>query len=155
MKRLRIVYMTLVLIFLYVPLLIVVLYSFSPSKNFTTLANPTTDWYIKLFQNKEIAATLANSIRLGLISVSAAAVIGTLGAVALARRKLVMQGFLEGLATLPIMVPEIVLGMAFLVAFTAVGFELGMATMVLAHITFCIPYVFIIVKGRIAALDPQ
>ncbi|MDR0898134.1 MAG: putrescine ABC transporter permease PotI, partial [Oscillospiraceae bacterium] len=155
MKKLRIVFMTLVLIFLYVPLLIVVLYSFSPSKNFATLANPTTDWYVKLFQNQVIADTLANSLRLGLISVLAAAVIGTLGAVALARRKLVMQGFLEGLATLPIMVPEIVLGMAFLVAFTAVGFELGMATMVLAHITFCIPYVFIIVKGRIAALDPQ
>ncbi|MDL2318934.1 ABC transporter permease subunit [Eubacteriales bacterium OttesenSCG-928-A19] len=153
--RFRVVYMTLVLLFLYTPILIVVLYSFNPSKNAGVMTGFTVDWYRQLFQNKEIGRTLINSLKLAAISVSAAAVIGTLGAIALARQHLRMQGFMEGLISLPIMVPEIVLGMSFLAAFTYVGLKLGMLTMALAHITFCIPYVFIIVKGRIAGLDPS
>lgn len=155
MKKTRIVFMTLVLVFLYVPILVVVLYSFNPSKNAGVMTGFTLDWYSQLFQNAEIARTLGNSLKLAAISVSAAAVIGTLGAVALARKHLFLQGFLEGLSTIPILIPEIVLGIAFLSAFTYAGVTLGMGTMVLAHITFCIPYIFIIVKGRIAGLDPQ
>lgn len=151
----RIVYMTLVLIFLYLPILIVVLYSFNPSKNSGIMTGFTLDWYRQLFQNRDIANALVNSLKLAAISVSAAAVIGTLGAVALARKHLRLQGAMEGLITLPIMIPEIVLGIAFLVSFTFVGLQLGMLTMALTHITFCIPYVFIIVKSRIAGLDVQ
>jgi len=154
-KRFRVVFMTLVLIGLYLPILVVVLYSFNPSKNAGVMTGFTLDWYRRLFQNGEIARTLGNSLKLAAVSVSASAVIGTLGAVALARRRLVLQGFLEGLTTLPILIPEIVLGMSFLAAFTFVGAQLGMATLMLSHITFCIPYIFIIVKGRIAGLDPQ
>lgn len=154
-KAPRIVFMTAVLVGLYLPILVVVLYSFNPSKTNGLMTGFTLDWYRKLFQNAEIGQTLRNSLKLAAISVSAAAVIGTLGAIALARKHYRMQGIMEGLATLPIMVPEIVLGIAFLAAFTFVGLELGMLTLVLAHITFCVPYVFIIVKGRIAALDPQ
>lgn len=151
----RVVYMTLVLIFLYLPILIVVLYSFNPSKNSGTMTGFTLDWYRQLFQNRDIGRTLLNSLKLAALSVTASAVIGTLGAVALARRHMKMQGFMEGLISLPIMIPEIVLGMSFLAAFTFAGLQLGMLTMALAHITFCIPYVFIIVKGRIAGLDVQ
>lgn len=154
-KNMRILYITLVLLFLYLPTLVVVLYSFNPSKNSGVMTGFTLDWYRQLFQNVEIGRTLINSLKLAAVSVSASAVIGTLGAVALARKHLRLQGFMEGLVTLPIMIPEIVLGMAFLAAFTFVGFQLGMVTLMLAHITFCIPYVFIIVKGRIAGLDIQ
>ncbi len=152
---LHIVFMTLVLIFLYVPILIVVLYSFNPSKNSGMMSGFTISWYVKLFKDAEIARTLANSLEIAAVSVAASAVIGTLGAVALARKRLRLQGFMEGMSTLPIMIPEIVLGLSFLIAFTFVGLSLGIFTMVLAHITFCVPYVFIIVKGRLLALDPQ
>ncbi len=155
MKRFRIVFMTLVLIFLYLPILVVVLYSFNPSKNIGVMDGFSLKWYAQLFQNAEIAQMLGNSLKLALISVIGAGVIGTLGAIALARRHLFMQGFMEGIITLPILIPEIVLGMAFLAAFTFVGIQLGMVTLALAHITFCIPYVFIIVKGRLQALDPH
>lgn len=154
-RSMRIVYMTLVLLFLYLPILVVVLYSFNPSKNSGVMTGFTLDWYRLLLNNAEIGRTLVNSLKLAAISVSAAAVIGTLGAIALARKHLRLQGFMEGLATLPIMIPEIVLGMSFLAAFSFVGMQLGMLAMVLAHITFCIPYIFIIVKGRIAGLDLQ
>lgn len=153
--RLRVVYLTAVLVFLYLPILVVVLYSFNPSKNAGVMSGFTLDWYRLLFQNAEIGRTLVNSLKLAALSVSAAAVIGTLGAVALARRRMRLQGFMEGLSMLPIMIPEIVLGMAFLSAFTFAGLRLGMLTMALAHITFCIPYIFLIVKSRIAGLDVQ
>ena len=82
-------------------------------------------------------------------------VIGTLGAVGMAKRKFRGQGSFETLAMLPIMVPEIILGMAFLAVFTAVGLKFGMGTLILAHVTFCTPYIFIIVKGRLAGMDPS
>ena len=81
--------------------------------------------------------------------------IGTLGAVGMAARKFRLQGAIETMAVLPIMVPEIILGMAFLAVFTFAGLRFGMLTLVLAHVTFCTPYVFIIVKGRLAGLDPS
>ena len=152
-KRFRTVYMTAILIFLYLPILVVVLYSFNPSKTAGVMTGFTLSWYRELFADGEIARTLGNSLKVACISVAAAGIIGTLGAVALARRHLKLQGLMEGLSSLPIMIPEIVLAMAFLAACTFVGLELGMLTLVLAHITFCIPYIFIIVKGRLAALD--
>ena len=154
-KRFGSVYMTLVLLFLYLPILIVVLYSFNPSKNMGSFSGFTLSWYRKLFENRDIAHTLLNSLQLAAISVSASAVIGTLGAVALARKHLRLQGFMEGLVSLPIMIPEIVLGLAFSAIFSAAGIPLGMGALVLSHITFCVPYIFIIVKGRIASIDPQ
>ncbi|MCL1965269.1 MAG: ABC transporter permease subunit [Firmicutes bacterium] len=153
-NRLRIVFITAVLLFLYLPILIVILYSFSPSKNAGILTGLTLDWYRQLFGNTEIASTLFNSLRLALASVAASAVLGTLAAVALARKHLRLQGFMEGMSTVPILIPEIVLGMSLLAAFSFVGLRLGMLTLLLAHITFCIPYIFIIVKARIAGIDP-
>ena len=151
----RAAYMALVLTFLYLPLMMVVLFSFNPSKNAGVMTGFTLDWYKQLFSDAEIAATLRNSLRLAALSIGTAAVIGTLGAVALARRKMRLQGLMEGVASLPVMVPEIVLGMAFLAAFSFVGLRLGLATMYLAHTTFCIPYIFLLVKSRLAAMDPQ
>ena len=82
-------------------------------------------------------------------------VIGTLGAVGMVRRKFRGQGTVEALSLLPIMVPEIILGMAFLAIFTAVGLRFGMLTLILSHVTFCTPYIFIVVKGRLVGLDPS
>ena len=81
--------------------------------------------------------------------------VGTLGAIGLARSHLKFGGTVETLATLPMMIPELVLGMAYLSVFTAVGFKLGMGALVLTHTTFCIPYVFINVKSRLIGMDPS
>lgn len=152
--RIRAVYMAMVLTFLYLPMLMVVLFSFNPSKSAGVMTGFTLDWYRKLFANTEIGQTLANSLKLAALSVAGAAVIGTTGAVALARRRMRLQGLMEGIASLPIMVPEIVLGIAFLAAFSFVGFRLGMLTMFLAHTTLCIPYIFLLTKSRLASIDP-
>ena len=90
----RAAYMALVLTFLYLPLMMVVLFSFNPSKNAGVMTGFTLEWYKQLFSDAEIAATLRNSLRLAALSIGTAAVIGTLGAVALARRKMRLQGLM-------------------------------------------------------------
>ena len=89
------------------------------------------------------------------ITTGVAGGIGTLGAIGLARSHLKLGGAVETIATLPMMIPELVLGMAYLSVFTAVGFKLGMGALVLTHTTFCIPYVFINVKSRLIGMDPS
>lgn len=151
-------YLTLVLILLYLPIVVVVLYSFNA--NASRYPNEFTGFSLQYYRallkdTKGLLDALKSSLILAVCSCGAAMVIGTLGAVGMSRLKFKGQGALETLSLLPIMVPEIILGMAFLAVFTAVGLKFGMLTLILAHITFCTPYIFIIVKGRLAGMDPS
>jgi spermidine/putrescine transport system permease protein len=96
---------------------------------------------------------LRNSVILGLLSSFSAAVIGSLGAVGMTRARLPAGRIMEYLSILPIMIPEIILGMVSLVFFSLLALPLGMLTLVIAHTAFCIPYVYLLVKGRLAGLD--
>ena len=152
------VFLTLVLILMYLPIAVVALYSFNA--NASRYPSAFTGFSLQYYQallrdTKGLLAALKNSLILAGISCGIAMVIGTLGAVGMAARKFRLQGAIETMAVLPIMVPEIILGMAFLAVFTFAGLRFGMLTLVLAHVTFCTPYVFIIVKGRLAGLDPS
>lgn len=148
------VYLALILILMYLPILIVILYSFNISKTSGTWTGFTTDWYSKLFRDQTMGSALLNSLELAAWSVALSGVIGTLGAVGMVKARFRGQGALETASTLPIMIPEIILGMAYLAVFSAAGIQFGMPTLVIAHTTFCIPYVFINVKGRLAGMDP-
>ena len=88
-----------------------------------------------------------------MISCAAAAVIGTLGAIGMARVNYKTKGMMEYLSTIPIMVPEIILGMVFMAFFSLLGLPFGMTTLVIAHTAFCIPYVFMMVKARLVGID--
>ena len=150
------VYVTLVLILMYLPIIVVVLYSFNAnaSRYPNAFTGFSLQYYKALFKDtKGLLAALKNSLILAGISCGIAMVIGTLGAVGMSMHKFRLQGNIETFAILPIMVPEIILGMAFLAVFTFAGLHFGMLTLVLAHVTFCTPYVFIIVKGRLAGMD--
>lgn len=146
--------MTLVLLFTYLPVLMVVIYSFNDSRTAGAWAGFTTDWYGKLFQNRGLLDALGTSLVLAAWSVGLSAVIGTLGALGMARTHFRGEGLLELFSSLPMMIPEIILGMAYLAIFSAVGIPLGMPTLVVTHTTFCIPYVLINVKGRLVGMDP-
>ena len=148
------IYMTLVLLLLYLPILIVIIYSFNDGRTIAKWHGFTTVWYTRLFSNALMADALKNSLVLAVLSSALAGVIGTLGALALARTHLKRMRALESLATLPMMIPELVLGMAYLALFTAAGVKLGMGALVLTHTTFCVPYVLINVKARLAGMDP-
>ena len=154
MKIFSPIYLTLVLIILYLPILMVVIYSFNSGRTIASWQGFSTNWYTRLFNNALMADALKNSLILAGLSAGFAGVIGTLGAFGLAHGHIRGGNFIESLATLPMMIPELVLGMAYLAVFTAVGFKLGMTALVLTHTTFCVPYVFINVKSRLVGMDP-
>ena len=106
-----------------------------------------------MLADSAIKEALFNSIILGVISCAAAAVIGTLGAIGMARVNYKTKGMMEYLSTIPIMVPEIILGMVFMAFFSLLGLPFGMTTLVIAHTAFCIPYVFMMVKARLVGID--
>ena len=148
------VYLTLVLVILYLPILMVIIYSFNARRTIGAWQGFTTSWYTRLFGNALMADALRNSLILAALSSVFAGIIGTLGAIGLTRSHFRGAGLVETVATLPMRIPELVLGMAYLALFTAVGVKLGMGALILTHTTFCIPYVFINVKSRLIGMDP-
>ena len=151
-------YMALVLVLMYLPIVVTAVYSFNAnSSRFTfQFTGFSLQHYKALFQDTSgLLDALWQSLQLALYSCLISAVLGTLGAVGMARRKFRFGGALEGLALLPAMTPEIIMAMGFLAVFTAAGLPFGMLTLVLAHVSFCVPYIYIVVKGRLAGMDPD
>lgn len=151
------IFMALVILLMYLPIIVVVVFSFNANTsrftyNFTGFS---LQYYAELLKDtKGLLSSLRQSLVLAAYSCAISAVIGTMGAIGMVKHRFRLAGAIEGISMLPIMIPEIILAMAFLAVFTAVGLPLGMETMVLAHVTFCIPYIFIVVKGRLAGMDP-
>ena len=147
-------YLLAVLLMMYLPLIVVVVYSFNSQPKGLMWTGFTLEWYPKLFSVRQIMQSFRNSLIVSAWSCAISCVIGTLGAVALSRVKLKSASAIEAIATLPVMMPEIVLGLAFMVTFSMAGLPFGMLTLVLAHVTFCIPYILIIVRTRLTGLSP-
>lgn len=146
-------YLALVMLITYLPILVVVIFSFNDSKLTVGWKGFTLRWYKELFRDAALMEALGNSIVLGLLSVLLAAVIGTLGAIGMARVHFKTKGMMEYLSTIPIIVPEIILAMAFMAFFSLLGLPFGMVTLVISHTAFCIPYVFMMVKARLVGID--
>ena len=151
-------YLGLVLILMYLPIIVTVVYSFNANTSrftFQFTGFSLQHYKALLADTNGLLDALWQSLQLALYSCLISAVLGTLGAVGMARRKFRFAGALEGLALLPAMTPEIIMAMGFLAIFTAVGLPFGMLTLILAHVTFCVPYIYIVVKGRLAGMDPD
>ena len=146
-------FVILVLLFNYLPIIVVVVYSFNASK-YSNWAGFSLQWYEKLFRNSQILRSLNNSLILAFSSCGLSILIGTAGAVGMARSRFRTQGLLENVSMIPMMMPEIILGMAYLAFFSIVRIPFGMLTLIIAHTTFCIPYIFINVQSRLVGLDP-
>ena len=146
-------YLALVMLITYLPILVVVIFSFNDSKLTVGWKGFTLRWYKELFRDAALMEALGNSIVLGLLSVLLAAVIGTLGAIGMARVHFKTKGMMEYLSTIPIIVPEIILALAFMAFFSLLGLPFGMVTLVISHTAFCIPYVFMMVKARLVGID--
>ncbi len=146
-------YLILITIVMYLPILIVMIYSVNLSKLSSVWTGFSLKWYRELFRDRNVGAALLNSLYLGAVSSLSAAVIGTLGAIGTQRTSFKGKGVMEYIAMLPMMTPEIILGMIFLAFFSLLGLPFGMTTLVIAHTSFCIPYVFMQVKARLAGMD--
>lgn len=146
-------YLYLLLAIMYLPILIVILYSFNASKTSVIWGGFTLDWYKELLQDRSLLESLKNSVILALLSSGMAGIVGTLGAVGMARVQFRSKGMLEYLVLVPIMIPEIILGMVFMAFFSLLGLPFGMTTLVLGHSAFCVPYVYMQVKARLVGID--
>lgn len=137
----------------YIPILLTVIYSFNESKISSVWGGFSLKWYKELFRDRDIREALVNSLILAVLSCILAVFIGTSGALGMYRKKNRMNDSIAYLSTIPIMIPEIILGMVFLSVFSLMGLPFGMVTLVIAHTTFCVPYVFSMVKARLVGMD--
>ncbi len=157
MKKKRVsfskLYLVIVMLITYLPIAMVVVFSFNDSKLPVAWKGFTWKWYQELFHDAAMIEALKNSLILGFISCAMAAVIGTLGAIGMARVNYKSKGMIEYLSSIPIMVPEIILGMVFMAFFSLLNLPFGMVTLVIAHTAFSIPYVFMMVKARLVGID--
>ncbi len=138
-----------VLAFLYLPLLILSLYSFNASRLNAVWTGFTLKWYTALLSNSRVLDALLNSLIIAGISTLVSTLLGTFAALALNRYQYKYKNVINGLLYLPILIPEIVMGLSLLVLFSQTGTPLGKGTLILAHITFCISFVIITVGARL------
>lgn len=137
-------------LFLYAPLVIVVVYSFNDSRLNAQWVGFTLSWYEKLFHHEQMLIAARNSLLIALAASAAATVLGTMAGYALHRYK---TRLLPVLVLAPIAIPEILMGVSLLIFFVMLNLTLGMLSIVLAHITFCIGFVAIVVRARLAGMD--
>ena len=137
-------------LFLYVPLAIVVAYSFNNSRLNAEWVGFTLDWYDKLFHNEEMLTAAGNSLAIALTASLVSTVLGTMAGVAMYRYKLRL---LPILVLTPIAIPEILMGVSLLIFFVLLNFTLGLVSVALAHIAFCIGFVAIVVRARLSGMD--
>lgn len=152
-SRLLALHAWLVYIFLYGPIAILVIFSFNQSRTLSTWGGFSLHWYAELWKDDDIRKCIINSLIVGGIATVTATAIGTLAALAMARGRFIGKTATSALLYLPIIIPEIVFGAALLTFFSVAQWELSLLTVILAHITFSVSYVAIVVRARLQGFD--
>ena len=154
-KGIGIAFCTCVYLFLFLPILVIVVNSFNAttSKPYLTRKGFTFDWYVRLFDNGALLSSFGNTIIIAVVSTLLATMIGTLGAFGMYKYKFKGKGVIDGLLYIPVVIPEIVLGISLLSLFTNVNIPRGMLTLILAHVTFSVPFVIFNVRARLSGYD--
>jgi spermidine/putrescine transport system permease protein len=143
-------------IFLFVPIVVLIIFSFNDSRRNFVWRGFTLDWYPTVFANEDLLEALFVTLQVAFVAVTVSTVLGTLLGLALARRRFRGRAATETLILVPMVTPEIVLGLSLLLFFyQAVDGRGGFWQLSVAHITFCISYVAIVVRARAAGMDPR
>ena len=145
----------LVLLFLYLPIALVVLYSFNRSALNVLWEGFTLRWYGQIWQNGPLMRALSNSLIIAAATTGISSVLGTVAAWLLYRYRFPATRLIHVLVFFPMIVPEIIMGVSLLLWFGALQVDLGFATVIVAHVTFCFPFVMIAVQARLQGLDPS
>jgi spermidine/putrescine transport system permease protein len=140
-------------IYLYLPIFFLVLFSFNDSKFSVNWTGFTLKWYGDLFADKAIWDATRNTLIVGFTSTIVSTIIGTAAALALHRYNFRGKGFSEATLYIPVIIPEVVMGIALLAFFAQAGFNLGLPTIIIAHIAFSIPFVVLTVRARLQGMD--
>lgn len=154
-KRIRFwssLYAVIIYAMFYIPVLVMIQFSFNDAKRNYSWEGFTTAWYGKLFsfRNHDLWEALLYSVLIAILSTIISVVIGVLGGIGLKKFRFRGKKFINLMLYVPIVVPEIVLAVSMLIIFMTLGVKLGMGTIVIGHCTFCIPYAVVTIKGRIS-----
>ncbi|HEX6287339.1 MAG TPA: ABC transporter permease, partial [Acidimicrobiia bacterium] len=153
----------LVFLFLYAPILLLIFFSFNDNDNVAIWTEPSLRWYGEMFRNDQVMAALRNSLLVALVATAVSTVLGTALAISLERYRYRGRGTLDGLAYLPIIIPDVTMAVMLLIFFfqafgildslTGIRLTTGLHTIMLAHIAFNISFVAVVVRARIAQFD--
>ena len=155
LTRILAAWTALVMAFLYLPIAVLVAFSFNQSRLNVLWQGFTLDWYAAIARDAVLLRAVENSLIVAFATTLVSVVLGTSGAWLLYRYRYPGVRALETLIFIPMIVPEVILGVSLLILFVAVGMELGYATIVISHVTFCFPFVMVAVRARLAGLDPS
>jgi putrescine transport system permease protein len=153
-SRFNIVSVVLGFAFLYLPIVLLVVFSFNASRLVTVWGGFSTQWYVSLFRNQGLMDAAWVTLRVGVISASVATVLGTLAALTLTRYTRFRGRLLfSGMVFAPLVMPEVITGLSLLLLFVAIGLDRGFLTVTLAHITFSMCFVAVVVQSRLMTFD--
>lgn len=156
MKRniLQKIYIALIFIFLYAPIVTLIVLSFNGSRTRAKWGGFTLKWYSALFQNRDIIQALFNTLLIALIASIVSTIIGTIACIAIMSLKKKSRAIVMGITNIPMINAEIVTGISLMLLFISLGLRFGLGTILLSHITFCIPYVILSVMPRMQQINP-
>lgn len=158
MKKFAKAYIGLVLMFLYVPIFVLIVFSFNTTKSRSVMSGFTLDWYIKLFRNEIIMSSLVNTIIIAVIASIGATILGTAAAIGINNMKKLPKTIVLNITNFPIINPEIVTGVSLMLLFVffaaRMNLEFGFVTLIIAHITFDVPYVILNIMPKFRQMDP-
>lgn len=159
MKKISKIYMSLLLMFLYVPIFVLIVFSFNTTKSRTVFEGFTFDWYIRLFQNELILNSLWNTILISVAAATISTILGTTAAIGINNMRKVPKAVVMNVNNFPIINPEIVTGVSLMLLFVffaaRMNFNFGFVTLLIAHITFDVPYVILNVMPKFRQMNPN
>ncbi len=159
MKKLSKAYIGLILMFLYVPIFVLIVFSFNETKSRSVFSGFTLDWYARLFNNDIIISSLINTIIIAVLASIVSTILGTLAAIGINSMKKVPKALVMNITNIPIINPEIVTGVSLMLLFVffaaRMNVEFGFVTLLIAHITFDVPYVILNIMPKFKQMDPN
>lgn len=144
-----------VLVFFYAPIVMLVAYSFNSSRLNILWEGFTLQWYAAIWQDAVLVRSLQNSLIVALVSTVLAVVLGTGGGWLLFRFRFPAVRLIQTMVFVPMIIPEVVMGVSLLILFVVIHLELGYWTIIISHVTFCFPFVLVAVQARLSGLDPS
>ena len=149
------IFVSLIYIFLFLPIFVIVINSFNANtvKPYITFKGFTLDWYIKLFKSTSLLDSFKNTIIVSLSSTILSVIIGTLAALGMNRYKFKGKGAIDALLYVPVVIPEIILGISLLSLFALVKIPRGLVTLIISHVVFCTPFVIFTLRARLDGYD--
>lgn len=149
------VWTALVLVFFYLPIAVLVGFSFNTSRLNIVWQGFTLDWYAAIWRDAVLMGALEHSLVVAVVTTAVSVMLGTGAAWMLYRYRFPAERLVQTLAFIPMIIPEVIMGVSLLILFVTIHLELGYATIIISHVTFCFPFVMVAVQARLAGLDPS